>query len=130
MVLESFKKYEFTEIQQNVGLDKDEIDLDDDFHKHINKRSRKEHKKSGIQKYLEAEVASTKTNALEWWKVHSVEFPEVAKMAQDIMAAQATSVPVEREFSRGVDLVVHTRHLLKPSTITASMCLKSWWKHI
>jgi len=39
----------------------------------------------------------------------------------------ATSVPVERVFSGGTDLITHKRCSLAEETIHACMCLKSWW---
>jgi hypothetical protein len=39
-----------------------------------------------------------------------------------------TSVPIERVFSGGVDLISHNRASLAPETIRMCMCLKSWWK--
>jgi hypothetical protein len=39
---------------------------------------------------------------------------------------KATSVPVERAFSGGADLVAAKRCSLKADTISACMCLKSW----
>ena len=39
----------------------------------------------------------------------------------------ATSVPIERVFSRGADLVAPKRCSLSGDVITTCMCLKSWW---
>jgi hAT family C-terminal dimerisation region len=128
LAIETFENYyETTEVPTDAGNDGD--DLDNDFYQHMSKRSRKSKAQSEMLTYLAAQLAPPKTNTLEWWKVHATEFPDVAKMAMDIFAAQATSVPVEREFSGGVDLIVPTRNRLSPSTITASMCLKSWWRN-
>lgn len=49
-------------------------------------------------------------------------------MARDYLAIPATSVPVERAFSCGTDLITPTRCRLSDDTIRACMCLKSWWK--
>ena len=40
----------------------------------------------------------------------------------------ATSVPIECIFSGGQDLIFYRHCSLKPESITASMCLKEWWK--
>jgi hypothetical protein len=42
------------------------------------------------------------------------------------MINKATSVPVERVFSGGTDLIAAKRCSLKADTIRACMCLKSW----
>ena len=39
-----------------------------------------------------------------------------------------TSVPVERIFFRGTDLIVQKRCSLKDQTIRELMCLKGWYK--
>ena len=48
-------------------------------------------------------------------------------MVKDYLAILATSVPIERAFSGGVDLVTPTRSKLDAETIRACMCLKEWW---
>ncbi|EXX64062.1 hypothetical protein RirG_146400 [Rhizophagus irregularis DAOM 197198w] len=57
------------------------------------------------------------------------QYPHLAAMARDYLAIPATSVPIERAFSGGTDLVTQKRCSLSPETIKACMCLKSWWKN-
>ncbi|CAJ0749910.1 1008_t:CDS:2, partial [Entrophospora sp. SA101] len=59
---------------------------------------------------------------------HESEYPHLALMARDYLAIPATSMPVERIFSGGTDLVTATRCSLSASTIRACMCLRYWWK--
>lgn len=41
-----------------------------------------------------------------------------------------TSVPIERAFSSGRNLVTYQRACLTPETIRRCMCLKSWWNSV
>jgi hypothetical protein len=81
--------------------------------------------------------------------LHQAEYPNLAKMARDFLAVSgnntaflariyhililffdiltATSVPIERVFSGGADLVTHKRCSLGGDVIRACMCLKSWF---
>ncbi|CAJ0758498.1 19956_t:CDS:2 [Entrophospora sp. SA101] len=61
---------------------------------------------------------------------HESEYPHLALMARDYLAIPATSMPVERIFSGGTDLVTATRCSLSASTIRACMCLRYWWKGV
>lgn len=106
----------------------EDVEDTDDFMAHLSKRSKREKTQSEVEIYLGEPTVSTKVNTLEWWKVNENKFPNLSKMARDVFSVQPTSVPIEREFSGGVDLVVPSRCRLSPTTISASMCLKSWWK--
>jgi len=65
-------------------------------------------------------------NILEWWKVNAGRFPNLARMAKDILAVQGGSVGVERVFSMARDVIPYRRSRLKSSTIRASMLVKSY----
>jgi hypothetical protein len=76
--------------------------------------------------YLAAVVAERDVDVLRWWRIHAGEYPCLAHIARDYLAIPATSVPSERAFSCGGDLVSDKRALLDEDTIRASMCLSSW----
>jgi len=63
---------------------------------------------------------------LQWWKVHAEDFPTVSRMARDFLAIPATSVSVERLFSRSRHVCRDTRSSFKAQTITEIMCAKKW----
>ena len=65
-------------------------------------------------------------NILAWWKVNAGRFPNLARMARDILAVQAGSVGVERVFSMARDVIPYRRSKLKSSTIRSSMPVKSY----
>jgi hAT family C-terminal dimerisation region len=89
------------------------------------KRRRME-KDSEITRYLAAPVAAIDTDVLGWWKFHVGEYPCLARIARDYLAIPATSVPAERVFSGGADLVTKKRGSLNEDSIQACMSLKSW----
>lgn len=103
-------------------------EVEDEFFAHMYKRPRKEKNLTEFQKYSRNPLVSPKVDLLQYWKTQEKEFPCLTKMAQDYLGAQSASVPVERDFSGGADLVTSTRCSLKPETIRSCMCLKSWFK--
>ncbi|CAB5104360.1 unnamed protein product [Rhizophagus irregularis] len=61
---------------------------------------------------------------------HKATYPHLAKMARDYLTILGTSVPVERIFSGGSDLITKRCSSLKPETIQMYMCLKNWIKYL
>lgn len=47
-------------------------------------------------------------------------------MARDYLAIPATSVPSERLFSAGGNMITEKRCRLAPKTVRAGQCLRSW----
>jgi len=67
-----------------------------------------------------------KANILEWWKVNAGRFPNLARMARNILTVQGGSVGVERVFSMARDVIPYRSSRLKSSTIRSSMLVKSY----
>lgn len=65
-------------------------------------------------------------NPLLWWKIHANEFPTIALMAQDYLAIPATSVSVERAFSKSRHICSNLRSSLKEKTIMMALLTKVW----
>jgi len=65
-------------------------------------------------------------NILEGRKVNVGRFPNLTRMASDILAVQRGSVGVERVFSMARDVIPYRRSRLKSSTIRSSMHVKSY----
>ena len=81
---------------------------------------------SELGRYLAAYAPDTGEDILGWWKHHSREYPCLARIARDYLAIPATSVPAERVFSGGADLITDKRGSLNEDTIQAHVCLDSW----
>ncbi|KZV99873.1 hypothetical protein EXIGLDRAFT_572679, partial [Exidia glandulosa HHB12029] len=53
-------------------------------------------------------------------------YPRLSRMALDYLSIPATSVDVERTFSKGRTLLSHIRNRLSAQSTRALLCLNSW----
>lgn len=81
-----------------------------------------------INEYIEAPCASDCTDILNWWRDHQNVYPILAKMAKDVLAIMATSVPVERLFSNASLIVTDKRKSLKDDALVSLLTINSWMK--
>ncbi len=58
--------------------------------------------------------ASVKDCPLEWWKTHDQKFPILSRLAKKYLAIPATSVPSERVFSDGTNIITKKRASMDP----------------
>ena len=64
---------------------------------------------------------------LGWWRLTGIKkYPQLAKMAKDILSIQATSVASESQFSTSGRVVDDYRSSLDPKTVRILMLLQSW----
>jgi hypothetical protein len=63
--------------------------------------------------YIRVPAAPIGTNAIGWWREHRSEFPTLARVAARVLIVPATSVPVERLFSK-------VKHLVPPQRSSLS----------
>jgi hypothetical protein len=82
--------------------------------------------RSEVERYLADPPADPDEDVLEWWKHHAKDYPRLARIARDYLAIPATSVPVERVFSGGADLVTNKRGSLSEDTIQGCVCASGW----
>jgi hypothetical protein len=85
----------------------------------------KAREESELGHYLSGLTADASTDVLKWWKRHASMYPRLARTARDYLAIPATSVPAERVFSRGSDLITKKRGSLSEDVIRACVCLSS-----
>ena len=71
-------------------------------------------------------VARGEFDIIEWWKIHSQEFPVLSTIASDYLSCQPTNVSCERLFSIAGLTTSRTRNQLDPSTVDMLLCLKNW----
>jgi hypothetical protein len=79
-------------------------------------------------RYLNAPLAEDGTNPLAFWKSNSFHYPVLSTMAKDYLTIQASSVPSERAFSSGTDLVTADRCSLGGKTVEITQFLKLTYK--
>ena len=79
-----------------------------------------------LEIYFNSNSPSLDIMPLEWWKIHSSEYPILSQMAKDYLTIMSTSVPCEQLFSIAGKQITQTRNKLNPDTTRACLCLKSW----
>lgn len=97
-------------------LSKLDEDFDDEFEEQVDE----------LDRYISEKPANRDMDVLSWWNAHQTQFPRLACMARDYLAISATSVPSERLFSAGGNMVQDNRSRLVPKTIRMVQCLRSW----
>jgi hypothetical protein len=60
----------------------------------------------------------------QFWKVNSLIYPVLSRMARDYLPLQPTSLASEQSFSRGRQFIPYTRARLNDESIKASMIIK------
>jgi hAT family C-terminal dimerisation region len=79
-----------------------------------------------LDTYFDINSPNFEVIPLEWWKVHSSEYPILSQMAKDYLTIMSTSVPCEQLFSIAGKQITQTRNRLHSDTTQACLCLKSW----
>jgi len=90
--------------------------------------SRVSQKSEIINYFSEPRIVNPEEDILKWWKTNQTRFPVLSKIARDYLAAQATSVPSERGFSKSGLTVTDLRNSLHNETVRCLMCLNSLFK--
>jgi hypothetical protein len=67
-------------------------------------------------------------NALHWWRDYAQIWPNMARMAFDLLSIPTISAKCERVFSQAKLLIITQRHRLGDSIIETVECLKHWYK--
>lgn len=65
---------------------------------------------------------------LDFWNKSSMRYPELARLACDILSIPVSTVASESAFSTGGKIITSTRSSLKSKTVQAIVCLRDWIK--
>ncbi|KAK8957622.1 hypothetical protein KSP39_PZI001216 [Platanthera zijinensis] len=65
-------------------------------------------------------------DVLEWWKICSMKYMKLSKMAKDILTIPITTVASESAFSAGGRILDDYRSSLNPKTVNALVCSSHW----
>ncbi|XP_019206021.1 zinc finger BED domain-containing protein 1-like [Oreochromis niloticus] len=72
---------------------------------------------SELSSYVNSPPADSECDPLSWWKVHTVNFPHISRLARKYLCIPATSSASERLFSTGGNVVTCQRSSLKPASV-------------
>lgn len=89
-----------------------------------NKSSEKWRKE--INEYLSSDLVDETVEILSWWRNHQNVYLNLARMAPDFLGIQATSVPVERLFSRSFILIRKHINRLNSDIARELLCINDW----
>ncbi|KIL64547.1 hypothetical protein M378DRAFT_48155, partial [Amanita muscaria Koide BX008] len=79
-----------------------------------------------LQHYLSSDLETPGEGPLKWWRSKQQVYPRLSLMALNYLSIPATSVDVERVFSKGRLVLSHVRNRLSAETMRAIMCLGAW----
>jgi hypothetical protein len=78
------------------------------------------------EEYYSARPDRRISNILNWWCSQAGTYPQLSRMAGDLLSIPAMSAECERVFSSTKLLISDRRNWLSEEVIEASECLKSW----
>ena len=106
-------------VAQGVGGDKDDdsfMDFDDEATASpLDGTNPKLECKQEWDRFKETPGIRSKDCPLDWWRDRKEKFPTIAFLARQFLAAQATSAPTERIFSRASRIISQLRTRLDPT---------------
>lgn len=83
-----------------------------------------------VMRYVRATSNGDRTaDPLIWWKLNEARFPNVANLARDVLAIQASSLSSESVLSVAGNFLIPSRSSMSDSSFRALMLLKSWMKN-
>ena len=84
-----------------------------------------------IDMYLEekAKKYTIEFNILEWWKINTMRYPILSKVARDVLAIPSSTVASKLAFSTGGRTLNRFRSSLTPTTAEVLICCQDWLRN-
>ena len=105
-----------------------------DFDIYISEISVTQQSKSELEQYLEEALVPRIQgfDILNWWKLNSLKYPVLSKMAQDVLAIPMLTMPTSAIFNTGSGsrLLDEYRSSLQPETMEALFCSRDWLQYM
>uniref|UniRef100_A0ACD5WR84 Uncharacterized protein n=1 Tax=Avena sativa TaxID=4498 RepID=A0ACD5WR84_AVESA len=101
----------------------------DDYDQYVATTSSQE-EKSELDLYLAEPVKRLNENVdiLDYWSKSAARYPQLSRMARDILVIPVSSVASESALSLSKKVITPNRSSLKPKTVEALMCLRDWYR--
>jgi hypothetical protein len=96
---------------------------DADYHQHLVERTTKR-RKNDYDRYIEIPNDPDIESCLAWWRDRGGAFPDLSKMARDVLPVPASGCAVERQFSISGRMAIWQRNRLSTKTISDAMMYK------
>ena len=85
-------------------------------------------KRSELELYLSEPLINDDDDfdILKWWKMNSARFPNLSKLARDVLAVPISTVASEATFSTSGRVLDSFRSSLTPKIVEALVCTQDW----
>jgi hypothetical protein len=115
-----------TNIQSNRRRPADNDDPE--FQQLLEQRSVKR-RRNDFDRYIEILNDTSIGSSLDWWRVNQNNFPDLGRMARDVLAVPASGCTVERTFSVSGRIATWQRNRLSAESISNIMLFKASLKN-
>ncbi|XAR50532.1 hypothetical protein NMG60_11004882 [Bertholletia excelsa] len=102
-----------------------------DFDVYVSEITSNQEVKSELDQYLEESLLPRvqEFDVLGWWKLNSLKYPTLSKMASDILAIPVSTVAPDSIFDTASKKMDIYRTSLRPMTLEALLCTKDWLQY-
>ncbi|OMO52619.1 putative Zinc finger, BED-type [Corchorus olitorius] len=115
-------------VTAKISNDKDDNDGFEDYETFQSARFRTQVEKSQLDLYFEepSHDLNSEIDVLEYWTLCSLRYPELSRMARDVLTIPVSTVSSNSSFDVGPQVISADRSSLKSKMIQALVCLQDW----